>query len=200
MKIIVATACALSLSIFSANANPQDDEFEKIAKDYCENYLASHPEFSTELGDHRFDGALTDYSPEARARMLANAKQMRDALKKFDDYKQLTGPNQVDVRILRDNVDYEIFKLEELKDAEWNPLVYNQSLANSLYLLVARDFDSAAKRAPNLRKRLEGIPNVIKQAEANLQHSPKIYTETAVEQITGAINLVRHGLDPLLNQ
>jgi len=55
MKIIVACACVLSLSIFAANANPQDDEFEKIAKDYCENYLASHPEFSTELGDHRFD-------------------------------------------------------------------------------------------------------------------------------------------------
>src|SRR5436305_2476651 len=132
--------------------------------------------------------------------MLSNAKQVREALKKFDDYKQLTGPNQVDVRILRDNVDYEIFRLEELKEAEWNPLVYNQSLANSLYLLVARDFDSAAKRAPNLRKRLEGIPNVIKQAEANLQHSPKIYTETAIEQIQGAVNLVRNGLDPLLNQ
>jgi uncharacterized protein (DUF885 family) len=200
MKIVVATACALSLSILAANANPQDDEFEKIAKDYCENYLASHPEFSTELGDHRFDGALTDYSQESRARMLANAKQVREALKKFDDYKQLTGANQVDVRILRDNIDYEIFRLEELRDSEWNPLVYNQSLANSLYLLVARDFDSAQKRIPNLRDRMEGIPNVIKQAEANLQHPPKVYTETAIEQVQGAINLVRNGLDPLLSQ
>src|SRR6266404_6436455 len=142
MKIFAAAACALSLSIFSARANPLDDEFEKIAKDYCENYLASHPEQATELGDHRFDGALTDYSAETRARMLSNAKQVREALKKFDDYKQLTGANQVDVRLLRDNVDREIFSLEELRDAEWNPLVYNQSLANSLYLLVARDFAS----------------------------------------------------------
>jgi uncharacterized protein (DUF885 family) len=200
MKTVVAAACILSLSILIADANPQDDEFEKIAKDYCENYLASHPEFSTELGDHRFDGVLTSYSPESRARMLANAKQVRDALKTFDDYKQLTGPNQVDVRILRENVDYEIFRLEELRDAEWNPLVYNQSLANSLYLLVARDFDSAEKRVPNLRDRMGGIPSVIKQAEANLQHPPKVYTETAIEQIQGAINLVRNGLDPLLNQ
>ena len=130
--------------------------------------------------------------------MLASAKQFREALKKFEDYKQLTGANQVDVRILRDNVDREIFSLEELREAEWNPLVYNQSLANSLYLLVARDFDSAEKRIPNLRQRMEGIPNVIKQAEANLQHPPKIHTETAIEQVQGAINLVRNGLDPLL--
>jgi uncharacterized protein (DUF885 family) len=200
MKTILAIASVLSLSIFTAPANPQDESFEKIAKDYCENYLASRPEFSTELGDHRFDAALTDYSAESRARMLSNAKQVREALKTFDDYKQLTGPNQVDVRILRDNIDYEIFRLEELRDAEWNPLVYNQSLANSLYVLVARDFDSAQNRIPNLRHRLEGIPNVIKQAEANLQHPPKIYTETAIEQIQGAINLVRNGLDPLLSQ
>jgi len=198
-KIIFLLGLCLSLS-FKANANPNDDEFEKIAKDYTENYLSSHPEFATELGDHRFDGILTDYSQETRARMLANAKQVREALKKFDDYKQLTGANQVDARILRDNVDSEIFRLEELREADWNPLVYNQSLANSLYLLVARDFDSAQKRVPNLRQRMDGIPNVIKQAEANLQDPPRVHTETAIEQIQGAINLVRNGLDPLLNQ
>ncbi len=200
MKTLIAIACALSLSIFAARANPLDDEFEKIAKDYCESYLASHPEQATELGDHRFDATLTDYSAEARARTLANAKQVREALQKFDDYKQLTGANQVDVRILRDNVDREIFSLEELRDAEWNPLVYNNSLANSLYLLVARDFESAENRIPNLRKRMEAIPNVIKQAEANLQHPPRVHTETAIDQIQGAIGLVRNGLDPLLDQ
>jgi uncharacterized protein (DUF885 family) len=199
MKTIILVV-ALSLPLAIANANPKDDEFEKIAKDYVESYLSSHPEFATELGDHRFDFVLTDYSPETRTRMLVNAKQVREALKKFDDYKQLTGANQVDVRILRDNVDAEIFRLEELRDAEWNPLVYNQSLANSLYLLVARDFDSADKRIRNLHQRLDGIPIVIKQAEANLQHSPRVHTETAIEQIQGAINLVRNGLDPLLNQ
>src|SRR5256714_6320101 len=201
MKIInLVLALSLPLSIVTAKANPEDDEFEKVAQDYTENYLSSHPEFATELGDHRFDGVLSDYSPETRARMLATAKQVRDALKKFDDYKQLTGPNQVDVRILRDNVDSEIFRLEELREAEWNPLVYNQSLANSLYLLVARDFDSADKRIRNLHQRMDGILNVIKQAEANLQHSPRVHAETAIEQIQGAINLVRNGLDPLLNQ
>src|SRR5438067_7738394 len=199
-KIISAVGLCLSLSIFTALANPQDDEFEKIAKDYIESFLASHPEQATELGDHRFDGALTDYSAETRARTLANAKQVRAALTKFDNYKQLTGPNQVDARILRDNVDREIFSLEDLREPEWNPLVYNQSLANSLYLLVARDFDSAENRIPNLRKRLEAIPNVIKQADANLQHPPRVHTETAFDQIQGAIGLVRNGLDQVLDQ
>jgi uncharacterized protein (DUF885 family) len=200
MKTLVFVACVLSLSILIVNANPRDDEFEKIAKDYIESFLSSHPEYATELGDHRFDGQLTDYSADARNRRLATARQVHDALKKFDDFKQLTGPNQVDVRILRDNIDNEIFELEELREADWNPLVYNQSLANGVYLIVARDFDSPQNRIPNLRKRMEKIPRVIEQAKANLQHPPRIYTETAIEQTQGAINLVREGLGPLLER
>jgi uncharacterized protein (DUF885 family) len=47
---------------------------------------------------------------------------------------------------------------------------------------------------------MEKIPKVIEQAKANLQHPPRVHTETAIEQTQGAINLVRHGLAPLLNQ
>jgi len=201
MKVItLAVGLSLSLSISLAKANPKDDEFQKIANDYVEGYLASHPEYATELGDHRFDAELTDYSPDTLVRLLARARQFREALKKFDDFSQLTGANQVDVRILRDNIDNEIFELEELKEADWDPLVYNQSLANSLYLLVARAFDSPEKRIRNLRKRMEAIPTVIAQAQKNLQHPPRVYTETAIEQTQGAISLVREGLAPLLEQ
>jgi uncharacterized protein (DUF885 family) len=200
MKLF-AVAVALSLGGFAtAYANPNDAEFEKIAKEYIEGYLASHPESATELGDHRFDDQLTDYLHATRDRLLARDQQVRQALEKFNDYSQLTGANRVDVRILRDNVDNEIFELAELKEPDWNPLVYNQSLANGLYLIVARDFDTPEKRISSLRKRLEAIPRVIGQAKENLKHPPRVHTETAIEQTQGAINLVRHGLDPLLSQ
>jgi hypothetical protein len=162
------------------------------------DFLTSNPEYATELGDHRFDDKLTDYSAETRAQELARAQQTRQQLEAFNDLSQLTGANKVDVRLLKDNVDNEIFDIEELREWEWNPLVYNQSLANSIYLLVARDFAPAEQRIPNVRKRLEGIPAVIAQAKANLKHSPKIYTETAIEQTQGAISLVRKVFRPCL--
>jgi uncharacterized protein (DUF885 family) len=196
--ISIATLCLLIVA--PMRAEPNDAEFEKIAKDYVEGYLTAHPESATELGDHRFDDQLTDYSSDSRQRQLIRAKQFREALKQFEDVSKLTGPNQVDARILRENVDNEIFELEELKEAEWNPLVYNQSLANSLYVLVARDFDTPEKRIANLRQRMEAIPIVIKQAEQNLQHPPRVHTETAIEQTQGAISLIRTDLAPLLDQ
>src|SRR6266481_965108 len=199
MKIIIAAASVLSLAVLNASATLQDDAFQKIAHDYVEQYLRANPEQATELGDHRFDGQLTDYSSDARAKDLAAQKEFRDKLGAIDG-SQLTGANNIDFRILKENIDYQIFQAEELKQAEWNPLIYMHSLANSLYLLVARDFAPAQKRIPNLRQRMEKIPGVIAQAQANLQHPPRVHTETAIEQTQGAINLVRTELAPLLDQ
>ncbi|HJW38660.1 MAG TPA: DUF885 domain-containing protein [Candidatus Udaeobacter sp.] len=199
MKVVITASVLLSLSMLNAAANTQDDAFQKIAHDYIEQYLQGNPEEATELGDHRFDSQLTDYSPEARAKDLATQKEFRDKLNSIDG-SQLTGANNIDFRILKENIDYQIFQAEELRALEWNPLVYMQSLANSLYLLVARDFASPEKRIPNLRQRMEKIPRVIAQAKANLQHPPRVHTETAIEQTQGAISLVREGLAPLLDQ
>ncbi len=199
MKVVITAGVLLSLAMLNAAATSQNDQFQKFAGDYIEQYLQANPEDSTELGDHRFDGQLTDYSSEARAKDLATQKEFRDKLNAIDG-SQLTGANNIDFRILKENIDYQIFQDEELKQAEWNPLVYMQSLANSLYLLVARDFAPAEKRIPNLRQRMEAIPRVIAQAKTNLQHPPRVHTETAIEQTQGAINLVHEGLTPLLDQ
>src|SRR6266513_4171439 len=184
MKVVITAGVLLSLAMLNAAATSQDDAFQKIAHDYVEQYLRANPEQATDLGDHRFDGELTDYSPEAQAKDLATQKEFRERLTVIDG-SQLTDANSVDFRILKENIDYQIFRAEELKEPDWNPLVYMQCLANSLYLLVARDFASPEQRIPNLRQRLEGIPRVIAQAKANLQHPPRVHTETLIEQTQG---------------
>src|SRR5262249_55469440 len=130
-KFAFLAALFLSLSLLPVYATTEDDAFQKVAHDYIEQYLQANPEQATELGDHRFDGQLTDYSSETRAKELATLKEVRDKLGAIDG-SQLTGANNVDFRILKENIDYQIFRIEELKEPEWNPLVYMQSVANSL--------------------------------------------------------------------
>src|SRR5436190_9332838 len=115
MKVIITAGVLLSLSILSAAATSQDDAFQKIAGDYIEQYLQANPEDATELGDHRFDGRLTDYSADAQAKDLGTQKQFRDKLSPIDG-SQLTGTNNIDFRILKENIDYQIFRAEELKE------------------------------------------------------------------------------------
>jgi uncharacterized protein (DUF885 family) len=200
MKTVAALPLlATFLSPVIAMATPEDEKFEATANAYIEQYLQTNPEEATNLGDHRFDASLADYSPDAFAKERAAARDFREKLAQIDRTK-LTEANPVDSQILQDAIDYELFQLDELKEWQSDPLVYNQSLANSLYLLVARDFAPAPDRIANLKKRMAAIPTVIAQAKANLQNPPEIDTQVAIDQTQGAISLVREGLAPLLDQ
>jgi uncharacterized protein (DUF885 family) len=175
-----------------------DAYFESIARTYTDFYLRSRPERATSLGDHRFDDRLTDYSAESIAAIIATNQKTLDELNRIKP-EELTGANRIDIEILRENISAMVFNLTELKEFGWNPLVYNESLADSIYYLLARDFSPAAARVASLTGRLAEIPRVISQAKANLQQPPLIHTQTAIEQIHGAIAQVTSGIDTLLD-
>ena len=184
----------------TAHVTSVDEEFQKLAHEYIEARLRTYPEEATELGDHRFDGELSDYSKEARAKDLVLQKTFARRLIALENTDRLTGPNRVDFRILKENIEGEVFAHEELKNADWNPLTYNQSLANAVYLLVAREFAPSEERLPSICKRMEAIPRVIEDAKANLKNPPQIYTLTAIEQVQGGISFIREGIAPVLDR
>jgi uncharacterized protein (DUF885 family) len=175
-----------------------DARFESIARTYADFYLQSEPEHATILGDHRFDGRLADYSAESIAAIVATNRKTLDELNQVKA-EELTGPNRIDIEILRENISATLFNLTELKEFEWNPLLYNESLADSIYYLLARDFSPAAVRIASLKGRLAEIPRVVAQAKANLQQPPLIHTQTAVEQIDGAVAQITTGINTLLD-
>jgi uncharacterized protein (DUF885 family) len=196
--LLALLLCAAGLRAAPAKT-AVDTAFETAAQACLDDYLRLNPETATSLGDHRFDGLLTDYSP-AGIQTQVDAMHRHLAVLAGIDAAQLTGPNRVDTQILRLNLEAQVFTLTELKPQDWDPLSYNTSLANSIYLLTARDFAPAANRLRDAALRLTAIPAVIAQAKANLRNPPEIYTQTAIKQVNGAIGLVRDGLDDLLKQ
>ena len=93
MKMTRNLLLACFLLPLTAWATPEDDQFQKLAKDYIEGLLQANPEYATSLGDHRFDDKLTDYSDDAVAKELQRAKAFRQQLEQFSDLTKLTGPN-----------------------------------------------------------------------------------------------------------
>jgi uncharacterized protein (DUF885 family) len=176
-----------------------DAAFEKLARETIEARLLANPEEATQLGDHRFDDRLTDYSPEARAAVEAALRRELAALVQIDP-AALTGPNRIDARMLRLKLESDLFELTEERPWEWNPLSYGESLANSVYAFTSREFAPAAQRLHRAAQRLAAMPRVIAQIKANLRNPPRIHTETAIQQTAGAIAFVRTGLDPLLTE
>ena len=196
--LTLAALFALAASRLLAGTTA-DAAFERIAHDFIESYLRQNPENATEIGDHRYDGQLTDYSAAGRDAAAATLRGTLAALATVDA-AQLTGPNRVDAQILRQHVEYELFTLEQLRPFANNPRLYQSSFADSIYELSARGQAPADVRLRAIAQRLAAMPRVIAEAKANLEHPARVHTETAIDQTAGAIQLIRDDLESLLQQ
>jgi uncharacterized protein (DUF885 family) len=181
----------------SAMSESADQKFEALAKKYIEQLLEMNPETATQLGDHRFDNRLDDYSLAGVERERAFNQKYLKALDAIPS-KSLSPVNSVDYRIMRNRLEYNLFQINELREYEWNPLRYN--IGGAIYALIARDFAPLRERLLNVKERLKAIPAVVAQAKANLKSPPRVHTETAITQNKGTISLVRDELLPFIEQ
>ncbi|MEW6278533.1 MAG: DUF885 domain-containing protein [Candidatus Eremiobacterota bacterium] len=188
MRRMCLTMLLLALVAGPTLAQTSDADFVRLSGQFMEEWLALNPERATELGDHRYDGQLSDYSPQGLQKSRELARTYLDRLAALDP-SQLSEVNRVDYEILNTNLEYALFALDRLKEHTWNPLAYNPGSA--IYSLVARDFAPPEQRAEALAARLEAIPRLLEQARGNLLNPPSIHTETAIQQNKGTVGLVK---------
>ena len=74
----------------SGGAHAQDARFEALAEEYVEELLEMNPEFATELGDHRYDHRLNDYTLEGVRQNLARERKFRERLADIDTTMKVT--------------------------------------------------------------------------------------------------------------
>lgn len=184
-------------SVVRTSAQTEDRRFETLANNFIQELLRRNPETATALGDHRYDNRLDDYSRAGREGDLRFARETLRSLGQIN-FDRLGAQNRVDARILRTQLEAQIFRLETLREYEWNPLVYNTG--GAIYALVARDFAPLPERLRNVKERLRLVPSVVAQARLILRNPPRIHTETAILQNQGNISLIREELNGFIAQ
>jgi uncharacterized protein (DUF885 family) len=168
-----------------------DTAFEAISKRYLDEMMALTPVNATSLGDHRFDGQLDDVSAKAYERRVALAHELLGEVQGLAA-SQLSRANQVDARLLENELQYQIWRVEKLAEWRWNPLVYTDLTGNSIYLLLARDFAPLPDRLRSVGARLAELPRFLSQVRESLDPArvPRIHAETAIKQNTGVLTLI----------
>jgi len=182
----------------SCGAPPQpteDQKFESYARNYVEALLTISPEWATMLGDHRFDDRLSDYSRAGVEANRALSLAYLDSLGTLDPAK-LSAVNAIDWKIMRNALQSTVFSIDTLREYEWNPTIYNPG--NAIYGLLAREFAPLPERLRSLGGRLRQVPSVVAAAKENLGTPPKVFTETAINQVKGTVGLIRSELDTFL--
>jgi len=141
-----------------------------------------------------FDERLTDYSRRQPRRLLGRRENFL-APEELHYFHKLTGPNQSMSGFCEEHRRATCFGWIRCQ-AYWNPLTYNQSLANGLYRWVARALPIRPEKRVSTLQNDGGDAPVMAQAKRILQIHPRL-PETAIEQPRRGVNLVRKGLKPL---
>ncbi len=195
-SVLILVLCAFVL-ISCGPRLTEDQKFDSLANNCIEKLLETNPEWATSLGDHRYDHRLSDYSLAGIERSRALAQAYLDSLSRIDRTR-LSLVNGIDIRILTANLGSMVFRIDTLREHEWNPLSYN--MGGAIYGLVAREFAPLKDRMVSVRERLNALPAALEHAKANLKNPPKVHTETAILQNKGTVSLVRDELKSFLDQ
>ncbi len=189
--------CVLFTQITMAFGAKDDAKFETLANKYIVELLEMNPEWATSLGEHKNDGRLNDYSLNAVKKEREFTEKYLKELAKIKP-EGLSKVNNVDYRIMKHNLEYTIFQIDVLREYEWNPMSYN--VGGTINSLISRDFAPLKDRLMNAKSRLEQVPEVVAAAKANLKNPPRIYTQTAIAQNKGTINLIKGDLQMFIDQ
>jgi uncharacterized protein (DUF885 family) len=170
-----------------------DARFSAFSARLLAEYLERNPTRATEAGEHRHDGRWPDLSPEGEAEERKFVEARLRELEAIPD-GGLSAQNRVDHGLLKNQLMFWLFAIDELKTEEWNPVSYTTQVGDGLDPLVTRNFAPIEERMQSLRGRLEGVQKLVDAAKKRLKRPPKVYTETAIQQNAGLIALCEHDL------
>lgn len=193
-----ATASATASSTSEANVTKKpasDAALSEFMSRYLGEHLEKNPVRATEAGDHRFDATWPDVSKEGEAAARKHAADRLAELSAFKD-EDLSPQHRIDRDILRTRLQFTLFAIDELKEAETSPLFYTAMMGDGLDPLLSREFAPVEERMKSVLGRLRGIPKIVEVAKARLQNPADVFTETAISQNQGLIALCEKDLLP----
>lgn len=196
-----ADPAATSAPAGSAAASQADTAFAALAARFLDEGLALSPVSATSIGDHRFDSEIDDLSAAGRAK---GVEWVRGMLAELDavDATQLSRENQVDARILRNQLEYGLWDETVLQRWAWDPQTYSSLAGGAIYSLMAREFAPMPDRLRSATARMEKLPALLAQARENLDPArvPKTHAETVARQNRGIASLLDGFIVPNADQ
>ncbi|HET8550182.1 MAG TPA: DUF885 domain-containing protein, partial [Bryobacteraceae bacterium] len=171
------------------------ESFAKLSEEFVYTTLANSPVLATQVGYHRhgtleLDAALDDYSPEELGRQRRWLQELRLRLARSVDVRQLSPGDRADFDTISDQISLALLELETVQSYRHNPTLYVELIGNALYTPFVLEYSDKASRYRHIIARLEKIPELLRQARANLTSAPEIWTRTAKSENDGNIGLI----------
>jgi uncharacterized protein (DUF885 family) len=167
--------------------------FAEAQAAFFADYFRHYPPFATEAGNHEYDDRWPDLTDAGTAVRLAWLADVRGRLEAEGG---LSREEEIDRRVLLATIEELRFDEEELDELSWSPITYSYLLGGGLFALLSREFAPLPERLASAAGRMEGIPEALDAARANLtsgrgREVSTFHVEKAIATMPGVADLCR---------
>ncbi len=200
-------AALVSLALFAVGCGKTPSQkLTALSGEFVYSSLAFSPSAATAAGLHQhqkqnLDEMLDDFSEQNLARQRTFYEGFRDRLADLNT-AGLTQEDRADLTILQNQIALNLLDLNEIHSHQHAPQLYVETLGNALFAPYLLEYAPKPDRIRHIIARLQKVPLYIDQASTNLMSAPDVWTEVAIEENQGNLNLVdqeiRAGVPPNL--
>jgi uncharacterized protein (DUF885 family) len=185
-----AVVCLIAFVAFSNTLSAQPDSLEKLSNDFWKWRAKFAPFTGDDVNRLERPGGMRDWS-------RASIEERNHALTQFEQrWKSIDGragsiPEQVDYKLMGSALARVHWELEINPRWRRDPNFYLEQTLTALAeaLTVPAPYDQSRSR--EILTRLENIPSIVQQAEANLDRPPAPFATVAIQSLDGVRDRLR---------
>ncbi|NKF23703.1 DUF885 domain-containing protein [Solimonas sp. C16B3] len=191
--ILLSVAAMARADAGTAADTAVDRQFHRqFGDDFLSAYWKLHPDFAIAVG--YYDDAAELPAPDAAYRK--RLQQFLDtSIGKLDAMPaaQMSDGVRTDREMLLNQLRYERWSLDTLRDWQWEPSDYN--VADAFSLLLNTPYADEATRLRTVSRRLAQVPAYYAAAEKAISHPTRVHTQMAIAQNEGALDVFGDALE-----
>jgi uncharacterized protein (DUF885 family) len=173
---------------------PAKPDLAAITDEFVYGSLALSPVSATSAGYHehkgvKLDEQIDDFSP---AGMDQQRKFYSDFHNRLAAIQQdsLSAEDKADFQILDNQVNLSLLDLDKIHSYQHNPTVYVELVGSALFNPFVLEYAPIDQRYHAIIARLQKIPALMQQGQANLVDSADVWNRVAQEENEGNLDLI----------
>jgi uncharacterized protein (DUF885 family) len=192
--VVVLAVSLICLTSCRQAAPPAKPDLSTLTDDFVYGSLALSPVSATSAGYHEHQGAHLDQQIDdfSAAGIDQQHKFYSDFHNRLAAIQQasLSAEDHADFQIIDNQVNLSLLELDKIQSYRHNPTVYVELVGNALFNPFVLEYAPIETRYRAIIQRLQKVPALIEQGQANLMDAPDVWNRVAREENDGNLELI----------
>ncbi len=184
--ILFFAACNSASNQANINSNNQDSAFNNFQPHFLDAYWEENPSGAIYAGYGKYYDKLVIPDSNAFANTVEFSKQWLDSLHSYN-YNNLSDDNKINYNIIQNQLQSTIWYIDTFKSQQRDPSSYN--LGGECYYLLTQNYAPLTQRLQTLSSHIQNAAGYYAAAQKIINHPTKEYTELAIQQNEGSLDV-----------